>query len=542
MRKIYPDVEKCRALIIDSNPALRSMQALMLRDMGVVNIVQTSRVTDARRSLENRVFDVVLCDYYFDKSSMTGQELLEDLRRAQLLPYSTVFIMVTSESSYARVAEAAESALDSYLLKPHTALALELRLIQARHRKTVLRSIYEAIEAADFATAAALCKTRFEARDEYWLYAARIGAELLIRLGDHDAARVLFEAVQATKAVPWARLGLARVQVETGQLNQAGRTLESLMCDEPSFADAYDVMGRVQVEQGNLEAALETYRNAARITPHSIARLQKQGMLAFYMGRGDEATQALEMSVRIGLTSKMFDCQSLVLHALSQFDKRDNKAFVRNHANLEKALERHPDSARLQRFVTVSEVFKALLERQVGVCVERVKKLANAITAEDFDFETASNLLAVLSRLRNTEIQLTESDPWVSKIAQRFCVSKPSTDLLCMAVRGDEPYCEAIRAGHAHITNLAQMAMAHSLQGAHATAVSSLMERGKETLNAKLVELAGMVLNRHANKITGSHGLAEMVDDLRRKFCSKGTQVALGGGSHRAAGALSIRN
>ena len=335
MRKIYPDVEKCRALIIDSNPALRSMQALMLRDMGVVNIVQTSRVTDARRSLENRVFDVVLCDYFFDKSSMTGQELLEDLRRAQLLPYSTVFIMVTSESSYAKVAEAAESALDSYLLKPHTSLALELRLIQARHRKTVLRSIYEAIEATDFATAAALCTARFNARDEYWLYAARIGAELLIRLGDHDAARVLFEAVQASKAVPWARLGLARVQVETGQFNQAGRTLESLICDQPAFADAYDVMGRVQVEQGNLEAALETYRNAALITPHSIARLQKQGMLAFYMGKGDEATQALEMSVRIGLTSKMFDCQSLVLLALAHFDQKDNKAFMRNHANLE---------------------------------------------------------------------------------------------------------------------------------------------------------------------------------------------------------------
>ena len=66
------------------------------------------------------------------------------------------------------------------------------------------------------------------------------------------------------------------------------------------------------------------------------------------------------------------------------------------------------------------------------------------------------------------------------------------------------------------------------------------MERGKETLNAKLVELAGMVLKRHATKITGSEGMAAMVDELRRKFCSKGTQVALGSGSGRAAGALTI--
>lgn len=542
MRQIYPDVGNCRALIIDSNPSLRSMQALMLRDMGVGTVVQTSRVTDARRALENRVFDIVLCDYHFESSSVTGQDLLDDLRRAQLLPYSTVFIMVTGEASYALVAEAAESALDSYLLKPHTALALEQRLVQARHRKTVLRTIFEAIEANEFEQAAALCRARFDARGEYWLYAARIGAELYIRLGDHNAARLLYQAVEATNALPWARLGIARAEVESGQITQASHTLESLICDQPSYADAYDVMGRVQVEQGNLEAALETYRNAARITPQSIARLQKQGMLAFYMGHADEATQALERSVRVGLGSKMFDCQSLVLLALTHFDKRDTKAFNRNHDNLALALERQSDNVRLQRFVNVSNVFKSLNERQVGACVGHVRRLAASIGAEDFDFESASNLLAVLVRLRSTEIQLAEGDAWITKIAQRFCVSKPSADMLCMTVQDHEPYQALIRAGHAHITGTAEQAMAHSVNGAHTAAVKSLMVRGSETLNAKLVELAGMVLTRHAAKIDGSAGMVEMIGDLKRKFCSKGTQVALGGGGARAAGGLTIRS
>lgn len=542
MRKIYADVESCRALIIDSNPASRSLQALMLRDMGVVNIVQTSRVADARRSLETRVFDIVLCDYHFERSSVTGRDLLDDLRRAQLLPYSTVFIMVTGEASYALVAEAAESALDSYLLKPHTSLALEQRLIQARHRKKVLRSIFAAIEAVDFARAAELCRARFDARAEYWLYAARIGAELFIRLGDHDAARMLFEAVQTAKAVPWARLGLARVQVETGQLAQASRTLESLICDQPAYADAHDVMGRVQVEQGNLEAALETYRNATLLTPHSISRLQKQGLLAFYLGHGEEATKALQRSVRIGLTSKTFDFQTLVLLALTHFDRRDNKAFMHNHDNLVRALEREPRSVRLQRFVATSEVFKSLIERQVGSCVSHVRRLAVNIAAEDFDFESASNLLAVLTRLHSTEIALAESDAWIAKIAQRFCVSKGSADMLCMTVQGHEPSMALIRAGHAYIGQLSEQAIAHSVKGSHAAAVQSLMAGGSETLNAKLVELAGMVLNRHATKIDGSAGMAQRVDELKRRFCSKGTQVALGGNTNRAAGALTIRS
>jgi CheY-like chemotaxis protein/predicted negative regulator of RcsB-dependent stress response len=542
MRQIYADVGKCRALIIDGNPSLRSMQALMLRDMGVGTVIQTGRVADARRALENGVFDIVLCDYHFERGSATGQDLLDDLRRAQLLPYSTVFIMVTGEASYSLVAEAAESALDSYLLKPHTALALEQRLMQARHRKIVLRTIFEAIEANDFEQAAALCRARFDARGEYWLYAARIGAELYIRLGDHTAARLLYQAVEATNALPWARLGIARAEVESGQINQASHTLETLISDQPSYADAYDVMGRVQVEQGSLEAALETYRTATRITPQSIARLQKQGMLAFYMGHGDEAAQALERSVRIGLGSKMFDCQSLVLLALTHFDKRETKALGRNHDNLVLALERQNGDVRLQRFVTTSNVFKSLLDRQVGTCVDHVRRLTGSISSEDFDFESASNLLAVLVRLRNTEIQLTESDAWITRIAQRFCVSKPSADMLCMAVQQHEPYVALIRAGHAHITRAAEQAMAHSVGGAHTEAVKSLMVRGAETLNAKLVELAGLVLTRHSAKIDGSTGMAEMIEDLKRKFCSKGTQIALGGGGARAAGALTIRS
>lgn len=542
MNKIYPDVGNCRALIVDSNPALRTLQAGMLRDMGVGTIVQKSRVPDARSVLENQVFDIVLCDYHFAASQLTGQDLLDDLRRANLLPYSTVFIMVTGEASYPQVAEAAESALDSYLLKPHTGLALERRLIQARHRKTTLRTIFEAIEASEFAKAAALCRARFDAREEYWLYAARIGAELLIRLGDHAAARVLYEAVEKTKALPWARLGIARAEVEAGDLTQATSMLESLISSQPGYADAYDVMGRVQVEQGDLEAALETFRSATRITPQSISRLQKQGMLAFYMGHGDEAAEALERSVRIGLTSKMFDCQSLVLLAMSLFDRRDNKAFGRNHDHLRVALERQPDNVRLQRFLTTSEVFKSLNERQVGACVGHVRSLAACLTAEDFDFEAASNFLAVLARLRSTEIQLADSDAWITTVAQRFCVSKASTDMLCKSVQEHEPHVELIRSGHIRINALAEEAVAHSIKGRHADAVKNLIQSGKETLNAKLVELAGKVLARHGAKIDASAPMIDGVEELRRKYCGRGVQVALGGEASRPAGGLMIRS
>ena len=541
MRVADPEVRGCKALVIDSNPTSRSTLMNMMRDIGVGQVSQTSRVEDARRELENRVFDIVICDYHFDNSTISGQELLDDLRRAQLLPFSTVFVMVTGECSYVKVAEAAESALDSYLLKPHTAAALEERVLQARYRKKILKSIFEAIEAEDFARAAQLCMERFEARGEFWLYAARIGAELFLRINDHESAKALYAAVHESKALPWAKLGLARSELEAGQLPKATRILESLIAEQPTYADAYDVMGRVQLEQGNLAAALETYRESSRVTPQSINRLQKQGMLAFFMGQTDEAITALDRTVRLGITSKMFDCQSLVLLAMLNFDKSDGKEFKRAYAHLELAAERRPDSSRLQRFLRVITVFHRLLARKVGECVNLARDLSTDLRREDFDFEAASNMLAMLSRLRKTEVQLPDAEIWVRSIAQRFCVSKASCEMLCSAAGNNDIYATLVREGLHEISTMAEKAMTHSLSGSPGAAVEALLLRGSETLNAKLIELAGAVVARHAAKISNHSSMAVKIEDLKQRFCTKGTQVNLGQASGRSAGGLMLR-
>ena len=493
-RQLYPDIGDCQALVIDGNLTSRSILAGMLRDMGVGHVAYASRAVDARRLLESRTFDVVLCDYHFDHSAMSGQDLLDDLRRSQLLPYATVFVMVTGEASYARVAEAAEAALDSYLLKPHTAAALEQRVLQARHRKKVLGPVFEAIAGEDFARAAQLCQQRFEARAEYWLYAARVGAELWLRLNEMERARSLYEAVREARALPWARLGIARVELESGQLPQAARTLASLIGEQPGYADAYDVMGRAQLEQGQLQAALETYRSATALTPASVARLQKQGMLAFYLGEHDEAAQALERSVRIGLGSKMFDGQSLVLLAFLQHDQRDGKAFARTLGHLERAAERRPDEARVQRLLASVRILQALAERRPAAAMQACAALAGQVRQEDFDFEAAANLLAALARVAATEVALPEGGAWVEAVAQRFCTSKASTDLLAHAAAPHPDHEARVRSTQQGLHTAAEKAMTHSLAGAPEVTARELIVLGERTLNAKLMDMAGLVL------------------------------------------------
>lgn len=540
-RRIYPEIGACRALIVDANPASRGQLATMLRQMGVGQVTQATRAADARRALESHAFDIVLCDYHFDHSQMSGQELLDELREADLLPYSTVFVMVTGEASYARVAEAAEAALDGYLLKPHSATALEQRLLQARHRKKALRGIFEALEAGNFALAASQCAKRLQQRGAYWLYAARVGAELHIRLGQPDAARRVYEAVQATHALPWVRLGIARVQIESGQFQQALSTLEALIGEQPAYADAYDVMARVQAEAGDLSAALDTCRKATTLTPASIARLQQQGLLAFHAGAHEEAADAFERSVRIGLRSKMFDHQTLVLLALMQFDKPDRKALAQTHERLALAAGRNRESSRLRRFHGIASLLVDVLERGAPACIGQIGRLADGIRSDDFDFEAATHLLAVLARLHGGAIEPPDAPGWVDTLARRFCVSRAATEMLCLAVQGCRPYEAGIRAGQAAIGGIAEKAMAHSVTGSPLATVKALISQGEETRNAKLIELASLALNRHAAAIGDVAPHAQAIGELRRRYCRAGSVMAPASANGRAPGALTIR-
>jgi tetratricopeptide (TPR) repeat protein len=538
---VLQPITECRALVIDSNPTSRSILVAQLRDYGIGKVVQCYRVHDARSKLELSQFEFVLCEQDFHDGSYSGQDLLDDLRRAQLLPFSTVFFMVTGEAGYSAVAEAAESALDGYLLKPFNAATLFERLHVARLRKAHLKPIFSAIEAQDFEAACALCLERFERRGPYWLYAARIGTELLLRVNRHEEARALFEAVIAAKALPWAKLGVARAQMEAGQTQRALNTLERLVGEDSSFTDAYDVMGSAQVELGKFDEALQTYKMAAELTPGSVVRLQKHGMMAYYMGDRETAAKVLLKAATLGADSKMFDPQSLVLLAFAAFQDGDKKTLDRCSSDFQRIIDKQPDDVRLRRFFGVVSTLQLIRSRQFAGAVESVRALAAEIRSAAFDFEAACNLGGLLSVLAATSITLEESDGWIRALGLRYASSRGLGELLASACVAHAPNAEVLRHCHAEINKMAENAMALSLGGDPGGAVHALLRSGQSTLNAKLADVAFQVLTRHQARIADAEQLQAGVDALRVACGAQPRRAALTQDRHRQPGGLSLR-
>ena len=116
----------------------------------------------------------------------------------------------------------------------------------ARSRKRSLQAIFDAIDGQQFERAAAMCVERFESKGLFWLYAARVGAELLLRMQRFDEAQTLYQTVVDARQLPWAKLGIARTQLESGRLGAATTRLDKLISEDASFADAYDMLARAQ--------------------------------------------------------------------------------------------------------------------------------------------------------------------------------------------------------------------------------------------------------------------------------------------------------
>jgi predicted Zn-dependent protease len=534
------DYSACSALVVEGNPTARSILITQLRDFGMGTVVQASRAVDARRQLEFRTFDFVLCELHFANESTSGQDLLDDLRRNQLLPFSTVFIMITGEATYAKVAEAAESALDGYLLKPHRAVHLGERLHQARLRKLSLQEIFSAIEKEDFNQAAKLCMQRFESKGKFWLYAARVGAELLLRTGQCAQAQTLYQAVVAAKTLPWAKLGVARSQLDAGQITQANSTLENIISADPTYADAYDVMGRAQFELGRFDKALETYKMASTLTPASISRLQNLAMMTYFAGDHVEAEKLLDRTARLGLESKMFDCQILVLLAFTRLENGDRKGLQRCQDDFARLLEKTPDNPRMLRLVDIVVALNLIGQHQFAQSVEAVRALAKTVTNPEFDFESAGNLLGLLSQLACKAIQLNELESVVETMGMRFCSNRSLTELLAANARVYPTYAERVRGCQAKVLEFAETAMALSMAGDPTAAVKNLILHGKATLNARLIDNAYQVLQKHAAKITEVTALGEAVQELRTQFGLNNAKASLGE-QKRQAGGLALR-
>lgn len=108
-------LKKLKALIVDDVSSARKSTAAILRQLGLVNIVEARSSMEALDKLTTDTFHIIISDW--DMPDMHGLELCKKVRETEQYK-NTPFIMVTAASAREKVIEALSAGVSDYAIKP----------------------------------------------------------------------------------------------------------------------------------------------------------------------------------------------------------------------------------------------------------------------------------------------------------------------------------------------------------------------------------------------------------------------------------------
>ncbi len=264
------NLENKRILFLDDNPEMRNSMRMQLSECGLRYCVPVRNVKEAITRLADEKFDVVISDYNLGQGT-DGQQLLELMRRKQVLPLSTAFLMVTGESNYQQVSTAAEYSPDDYLLKPFTSDVLAVRLMRVLEKKEALKSIHQhMVPKGNRLKALEACNAALQSGTRYLSEVQRLKGELLLETNQYDEAFALYEEILAQRMTPWAVVGRALALKALNRDEEAIAALKDSLEAYPNFLVAYDELAELLAKtdkvaaQGVVESALKVSASTQR--------------------------------------------------------------------------------------------------------------------------------------------------------------------------------------------------------------------------------------------------------------------------------------
>lgn len=277
------DYGSLRTLVVDDIPGMRSALKMTLSNFGITRTDVAAAAAEAIFRLNNGSYDLILADYNLG-GGRDGQQMLEELRHRGLIGLKTIYIMVTAESMYERVVATAELAPDDYLLKPFNAEVLRNRLDVILQRKMAFLEAHTRYEEGDLAGAIECCDTLMRTKPRYLVDALRFKGELLNAMGRFEEGEALYRQVIEMRAVPWARLGLARALHAMGKEEDAEGTLMDALEAAPEMMAAYDLLAEVRIARKDPKGAQQALQEGAELSGKTVRRQQQLGELAYENG------------------------------------------------------------------------------------------------------------------------------------------------------------------------------------------------------------------------------------------------------------------
>ncbi|POZ62990.1 response regulator [Chromobacterium alticapitis] len=470
-------------LIVDDSLSMAQGIRAILSMAGVSQADTASSAAEAQNRLRGRRYDAVLCDYNLGRG-MSGQELLEAMRKDGNLPPSTLWVMISGERNYSQVAGAAEMIPDDYILKPFTAQQLLDRLEAAARRKAWLAPAYKLLDKGRTEQAIAqLMELAKQAENrQRRLDALRLCGELQAREGLHDAALQLYRAVLAQTDVPWAKMGVARILAEQGDGAGSRELLDQVIAVAPRYTEAYDLLAQNLIDEGGYAQAAAVLEKAVAISPRNFRRLHHYGTSLLRSGEAERAVESLQKAVDIGRGNSFFGPEAMVDLLQARCESGQTQQLDRLQKDIAARQGELPGGPLT---MAVCRALAALALQQPAQALPHLQEAAEWLRSPEVDFASAQRFLAVAVRLPD-EQGGGHAPPWARLISLRFADGRHELGALQEITR-ERPACrDAIEQAYEELQEKGRAALEIANQGRLDEAAKLLHDEAMLTLNCRL--------------------------------------------------------
>lgn len=297
--KMY-NTKKC--LVIDDFPEIRGSLMRTLRNFGADSVDTAADGDEAVKLCGQNRYDIVICDYNLGMGK-DGQQVLEEVRYLRVLLMTSLFVMLTGESSREMVLGALECQPDDYITKPYTEASLRTRLNRAIIRHEALLHIKKAISDGDYQKAVDSCNELIKSGSRYSNDCIKMKGQLLFLLRQLAEAKQLYESVLDKKPLIWAKLGMGKTLLEMGKLDSAEDILEEVIREDARYIEAHDLLADVFVAKNDMLSAQKAIEKASHVSPKSVHRHRKLAELADINGDDELSAKCHQNAIKWGMNS-----------------------------------------------------------------------------------------------------------------------------------------------------------------------------------------------------------------------------------------------
>jgi tetratricopeptide (TPR) repeat protein len=322
--------------------------------------------------MKQQTMDIVLCDYNLGKNK-DGQQVLEEVRALNLLPYSSIFVLLTAEDTSHMVMGAIEFEPDDYLVKPFQRSLLEARIKKIQEKKKKFNDIYIAMTAKRYDQAIQLCDNLLQDQSAPAFELNKIKGSLLLRLGDYESARDFYDGVLRQRDVIWARLGLGHAHFALKAYDDAQKTFESIIRDNPMCVEAHDWLAKIHKARGDKQACQDALTTATSISPKTIQRQRALAEIAYENTDLETAEKAFKAVLKEGKHSCHRSPTDFGGLAQVCLDKGDNQNAVKLVTDMTREFKVDDNAVQAKAALVEARVYQAT--GQTGQSLQALEKV-----------------------------------------------------------------------------------------------------------------------------------------------------------------------